>query len=199
MAAEVLASYACCSLEDAKTYAGVDEETADHDDLFVRLINAASTLMTKASGRHFTGTPGARDFQVPCGVTSFRIHDCSAITAVSLRDRATLTELALLTTTQWFPWPLQLVQPWDTFRRIYMGPTWPVYGPPTIARVTASWGMTEIPEDVREATIQQVTLAYARNVQRFSGVINLETGRVEIPRALTATAWDVARRYKVRF
>jgi hypothetical protein len=196
--AEILASYALCSLADAKAYADLDEEIAEHDELLIRLINTGSTMMHRVSGRTFVGTPGVRNYEVPAGALSFRIDDCTEVNGVALyADGSTVAPLvSTWTSAQFAAWPYSRPNPWDTIRRIQIlnGSA----GAGGIARVDADWGFEEIPEDVREAVIQHVALAYARNVQRFSGVINLETGRVEIPRSLAASSRDVALRYKAR-
>lgn len=188
-----------CSLEDAKAYLDISEDVADPDELLTRLIAAATTMIQRVSGRLFVG-PAATDrwVRIPYSSTGFLIPDASAINSLGLYNSAGASPVltAAWSSADYAAVPYDATGLGEPFTGVELYNAIGFGG--GFVKVNADWGWPAVPEDIREAAIQQVALSYARNVQRFSGVINLETGRVEIPRALAASSRDIALRYKRR-
>lgn len=63
-------------------------------------------------------------------------------------------------------------------------------------RVTARWGFPRIPDDVREAVIEEVCIRIQANLASFTETFNLEENRVERPRGFASKPWDTLQGYR---
>lgn len=184
---------ALCSVEDVRAYAGHDPQRADLEALLTRLVNAASSTFTRASGREWKG-PGAssaRTFST-WGNRSVPIGDASAVTQVELVEFDGTA--SVLDATSWQALRSAHDRPY-TRVRVAQGVS---LSDDSALRVTGTWGWAEVPEDVRQAVIEQVRLWLVRDVERQSAgfLAGDDTTRTQTLRALAPSVFDVARDYR---
>lgn len=192
-----------CTLAEAKAYVGIDDEedATAYDDELERLISAASRALSSAFGREFVAIaddqPEARVFPLDprhVGSRIVPIGDLAGepdLVEVLRRDTGDVVRELAASEYSALPRPRDEVQPVERldlrFVRLTLHDD---------LRVTGSWGFPQVPEDVRQATLETVRAWFVRDVRQFSDTFSSEEGRPTLPRALPSSAFDLAGSYR---
>lgn len=198
---EELSPIALASVEDVKGYVDLDEIPGDVDEVVTRLINAASEAIALVAGREIRPadpSPHERIFYVRPGHygatrlgRNLRIGDLAELDAIGVDD-STLspTDLGYVVAL-----PTPRVYPWQPYTRLRFNGG---LLPGTKIAVTGTWGFPQVPEKLRQATIESVDYWVSRDLARYSETFAEENpDRPTRPGAddLPSSAWRSAIRF----
>jgi hypothetical protein len=140
------------TLTEFKAYLGTD--LSANDTYNQDVLDAAVSTVEHYCARPFAvaGAATARVY-VPQG-SIVRFHDCTTVTSIAVNGSTVATTSYQLEPLNALSWSGQ-ARPYEQARRIdgvcwYVGPYY--YGNATVT-VTATWGWTAIPDEVKQATL----------------------------------------------
>ncbi len=175
-----------CSLQDVRTQLQKASGDNKQDDVITTLITAASAVITRWAGREFTPTDDATrsfiwDGMSPMHLTPYDLRSADAVTI----------DGSPVSASGWRLGPLP--NPDGTFRWIeFCG----IHGYGVQVDVTGDWGMSAVPDDVRQACVATVAVWARRDIQAFTTTYNQDTERLEFPEALPSAVRAMLAPYR---
>lgn len=212
---ETISPRALATLAEVKLRAG--EKTADHDEDWTRLLNAASDEIHTYANREFvatnaTGTPDnrtvdleSRYFDVDEATVDERellvgdMAEPPSLVKVYEYDGTTLRETVPSAAMVMLPRRRKPWQPIDTIRFLdgLANVTCPTLARRYVIEVRSRWGFPQVPEAINHATIVQTAIWFQRDVRRYAKTFSLEEGRIERPRALAEAIREIVDHFRV--
>lgn len=189
------------SKAEMKAYADI---TDGYDDTEItRVVSAVSRNIERFCGRQFNdaGTASARVFE-PASSCLVRVDDFSTTTGLVVKsdtgnDQSYATTISASTYRQEPANGVVDGQTGHPFRRIviYTGTPFIVNGNPTV-EVTAQWGWTAVPDDVKQATMIQAARIFGRR-QSVHGVIGAGDFAFRVSSRMDPDVEDMLAPYRV--
>lgn len=189
------------TIDEAVAYCGLRPEDVDRRALVERLRAAAEEAFLDASGREFIG-PGVVENRLVVidGRRRVPIPDLGDPTgAVVELHRADGTLMETLTAATDYHFAPRYRRPGRPYTAIVLSESagGSVAGD-YLDIECDGWGWAAVPERARQHVLEQVRLWYDRDVTRVSSTMLVESGRIEVPRALASSVEFAARSYKRR-
>ena len=188
-----------CSLAEVREAYGLKEgERTDLDTFLEALISDASELIEEVSGQEFVAlnatldgsgnrvvAPEARVVGPTDRNGRLRVGSLYDLTAAAYGTTPTAIDIATIT-----------LEPYDvTPRRRPARRLLLPYVFDSPVTITARWGWPTVPGPIRRACVWQVVVWAQRDLKSFSETFNLEANRLETPRALASSVYDIAFKY----
>lgn len=200
--AELLSPRALCTLDDVSFYVDpTNAYGATRDDRYTRLINAATTKIYRVARREFvainaerdpadvvTADPQTRTFD-GYGVDSdgeFEIGDLMTFTSMAVAGVAVLDATAVR-----LP---RVRDEWEPITRVRISNT--IVGRYSTLTVTGVWGFPQVPEDIRQTTIELVKYWIDLDVEPRSETYDEYAPPAALRRSMPTWAWDTAVSYR---
>lgn len=199
-----LSPRALCALDDVLVYDDPNDITDDRkDQLFTRLINAASREMHREARREFVANNAARDASglvvVAPETRLFDARDLDQDRELAIGDLAVFTSAtvdgAAIAAGDLVVLPRNREE-WQPIDRIRLEKV--SIGTDSVIAVTGTWGFPQVPEDVRQKVIETVKFWADRDLTTFNETFSIEAGGVTRARSLPFPAWETAQKYRRR-
>lgn len=196
--------YDLCTLDEVRDWLGLKPENVAHDAKLERLISSVSSKIIRKTGREFVsrdavftdpGNPAYGAITVPTTTRTFRlglyaspelyVGDLAELTSATVNGNA-----ASIATWQTLP---DDGPPWS---RLWLDAARSLAFPAgSVVAVTGKWGFPEIPDEIRQAAIDQVKAWFDRSI-RQRGETAQDAEGATVPRDLDLATWETIQGWR---
>lgn len=189
--------------EELKEYAKVGDSV---DDILIgQVVNAVSRSIERNLGRQFNdaGSATARTFY-PARYDCVRVDDFSTTTGLVVKSDTANdgTFGTTISSSYYTAWPLDGIVDGQTghpFREVLLhnGQRFVTYGQRPTVQVTARWGWTAVPADIKQATYIQAARVLSRR-ESVHGVLGAGDFVVRVDSRLDPDVAEMIRHYRIQ-